>query len=153
MTNRLPRFDAGERVTSLRNKLNTIVDRVNRDIVSQGATGPAPGLPPVPIMRLQIRNLVDTTPPALLECTLPGQELNPSAQTWFVIIPSTFTESSRAGVSYVYSDINTRVADSTENQKLTPIYIINDLVYVATIAADGIYLDINVDGRQWAAVP
>lgn len=145
---RLRRFARGTPVTALRNDLNKIVDRLNGSDVPSGSVALL-GFPPVPLMQLEIRALNAST----LTCHLPGQALNPSAQTWKVELPPTLTESSRDGVSYVYTDINNRTADGAEVQKLTPIYILDDTVYVATIVATGTYVDVNVDGRQWARVP
>lgn len=146
---RLRRFTSGQPVRSLRNPLNAIVDRLNGDDTPRGSTGAYQGLLPQAVIRLQIRDINTSD----LTCVVPGNVLQPSAQTWTVTLPPTLTESSRDGVSYVYTDINNRTADGTETQKMTPLYIINDYVYVATVVAEGAYVDLNVDGRQWARVP
>lgn len=85
-----------------------------------------------------------------LVCTLPGLTAEPTAEQFLVALPITFTEASRGGVSYVYSTINTRTADGTESQELTPVYIVGDLIFAMDDGAG--YRDINVDGRQWAKV-
>jgi hypothetical protein len=65
------------------------------------------------------------------------------------------------GVSYTYTDTQTRLAASSgfdsEKHKVRPAYAVNDVIYAAkcatdvTLAAD--HLDLNVDARKWQAIP
>lgn len=69
------------------------------------------------------------------------------------VVPWTFSEAAREGVSYTYTSINEREAsfsDGSETQVLTPKYLTGDAV---AIFFDGlVWRDLNIDGRQWAAV-
>lgn len=145
---RVASFVRGDSV-QVRPKLNAIVERLNQDTAPIGAAGANLGFLPHNILVLEVRvlNAADLT------CTLPGQSLNGSAKTWTVTPPWTFTESSRNGISYVYSSINERTADGTEAQELTPLYMIGDFLAVGEYEQGLVWRDMNVDGRQWAAIP
>lgn len=147
---RLPRLVRGGSIAGSRLTLNRLIDEVNARGVSSGGV-PGGNYTPL-ILQLEIR-ILNTGPPATLTCALPGQQLNPSAQQYTVALPLTFTETSRDGVSYVYTDINNRTADATEVQKMTPIYLVQDLILVMQLGHTGVMYDLNVDGRQWARVP
>lgn len=157
MTLRIQKFALNERISGIRPRLNQIVERVNSDIAADGPPlSDAPGFIPQRILVLEIRVLVsDIVDPTLsrLECALPGQQLNPSAQKWQVSLPWTFTELTRAGVSYVYTDLNNRTADGTEVQQLTPQYLVQDRIMVGEFEQGTAWRDLNIDGRQWAKVP
>ena len=145
---RLQTFALGERIDSIRPKLNAIVESIN------GTGAPVsiesrPAWNPQRVLVLEIKVLQADT----LLCTLPGQQLNPSAQEWTVVPPWTLTELSRGGVNYVYSDINNRVADGTETQQLTPFYTATDFIMAAEYEQGTVWRDLNIDGRQWAKVP
>ena len=63
-------------------------------------------------------------------------------------------EASRGGVTYTYTDINTRQATDgaeTEDQVLIPAYAIGDLLYLE-IWPDGTYVDAGTANRAWAAL-
>lgn len=153
---RVSRFRGGQQVANLRPQLNALVDAVNGPPDTSGPRGTLPGFIPQRILVLEIRaflpNLVDPTL-SRLQCSLADQQLNPSAQTWDVSLPWTFTDLTRGGVSYVYTDINNRTADGTEVQQLTPQYIVQDLIMVGEFEQGTAWRDLNVDGRQWAKVP
>lgn len=153
-TRRLSRFDRGQPVSTLRKPLNRIVDEINgRNSAPAGAAGANPGFLAQNILWVEIRALNAQT----LTCTLGGNALNPSAFEYEVELPQTLTYlSSPGGVNYVYSDINHRVADGTENQELTPIYSINQFIVLANVRRDNgevFYVDLNIDGRQFAKLP
>ena len=77
------------------------------------------------------------------------------------------SETSRDGVTYVYTDNQTRTAsksgETDETQIVTPGYLVGDFIEVTvsrgvtgvTIVDEqrGRPIDNNVDGRAWAAVP
>jgi len=153
---RVSRFHVGQKVANLRPQLNALVDAVNGPADTFGPRGTLPGFIPQRILVLEIRafvpDLVDPTL-SILECALPDQQLNPSAQKWDVSLPWTFTVLSRDGVSYVYTDINNRTADGTEVQQLTPQYLVQDLIMVGEFEQGTAWRDLNIDGRQWAKVP
>lgn len=152
MSGRIQRFTRGQQISSARPQLNQLVDAANRARGPAGPAGTAPGFVPQRIISVQIRNL-DTPAAGQLECTIDSFSLNPSLLVYVVNPPWTLTEASRAGVSYVYTDINNRTADGTEVQKLTPEYILNDWLMIAEYEQGGIWRDLNIDGRQWAKVP
>ena len=149
---KIQRFVRGEQIANTRPKLNALVDAVNRDLSARGSVGPQ-SLFPGSFLWLEIRVLVPGGPPWQLECSLPGQQLNPSAEKWLVDPPPTFTPATRNGVTYVYTDINNRTADGTEVQQLTPLYLVQDLIAVVNLEEGTNWRDLNIDGRQWAAVP
>ena len=148
MTRRLQQFVRGTPISEIRGSLNRIVDAVNEINAPVSGSTPTRNATPL-LLLLEIRILNANT----LTCAFPGQQLNPAAQTWEVKLPPTFTETSRDGVSYVYTDINNRTADGAEAQKLTPIYLVQDLILVQQISYTGELYDLNIDGRQWARVP
>jgi len=96
------------------------------------------------LLEIKILNLANLT------CIPAGQSANPSAPEYTIELPQTFNEAARQGVTYSYSNINTRVADGTENQQLTPNYVVGDLIVVQNIGT--FWIDMNIDGRQWAKV-
>lgn len=153
---RLSRFRVGQRVENLRPQLNALVDAANGSPDPAGPSGSLVGFIPQRILVLEIRillsDIVDPTL-SLLECALPGQQLNPSAQKWQVSLPWTFTPLSRDGVTYVYTDLNNRTADGTESQQLTPTYLVQDLIMVGEFEQGTAWRDLNIDGRQWAKLP
>ena len=70
------------------------------------------------------------------------------------------------GIGFTYSDDQTRTATqaaTTEVQRITPAYVIGDIIYCAVDVYGGVSvdqgglalvaLDMNVDGRSWAAEP
>ncbi len=70
------------------------------------------------------------------------------------------------GIGFTYTDDQTRTATqaaTTEVQRITPAYVIGDIIYCAVdvyggVAVDNlgvalVALDMNVDGRSWAAEP
>lgn len=77
------------------------------------------------------------------------------------------SETDRDGVTYVYTDPQTRTAskagETDELQIVTPNYLVGDFLEVHVIrgktgipevdAQRGSPIDANVDGRAWAAVP
>ena len=149
---RVPRITSGQRVSALRRPLNRIVDAVN-NLATPVTVGTAARVLPQQVILVEVR-LFNFGPPTTITCTDPGEQLNPSARTYEVVLPPTFDPVTRAGVSYVYSDINNRVADGTETQQLTPEYLLQDFLYVVWNAGgNGSYVDLNMDGRQWAKVP
>jgi len=150
VTRILPRFVAGQNVTAMRAPLNRIVDRVNK--LSENPAGPA-GADPGFLAHTTLLLEIQTLNAANLTCIIPDPAPDPTADLYVVELPQTFNETSRGGVTYVYTDINNRTADGTEVQQLTPSYIVGDLV-VATSVLDGqFWIDMNIDGRQWARVP
>ena len=145
---RIQRISRGLPVEEGRGRLNRVIDRVNLNTDALGSAGVSvPGVAPDNILRVEIRILNADT----LDCHLPGQALNPSAEVWTVKPPPTLTELMREAVNYVYADINTRTADGTEAQRLTPVYLLNDPLFIVPL--DGEWYDLNIDGRQWAKLP
>lgn len=143
---------SGQRVQDLRAPWNRIVDAVN-DLATPPVSMRADRAIPQQVILVEIRNFI-FGPPNELTCVDPGEQLNPSARTYNVTLPPTFDTLSREGVTYVYSDVNNRVADGAETQQLTPAYLLQDVIYVAWVpGGDGSYVDLNIDGRQWAKVP
>lgn len=73
-----------------------------------------------------------------------------------------FDGETRDGVTYTYTDGETRSATdgvTTEDQVIVPAYVINDIIVAARLTAENLknqlyaeWLDINADGRAWAAV-
>ena len=67
------------------------------------------------------------------------------------------------GVSYVYTGLHVRTATAgsdSETQRITPDYVLGDILYIGRLVlggsgvADGIRsVDLNIDGRCWAADP
>ena len=87
-----------------------------------------------------------------LTCTIPG-EVAPERFQYTVELPPIFTEASRGAVNYVYTDINNRVADGSENQQLTPEFIVGEIIPCAFVddRQTGLWLFLG-DGRMWAKV-
>lgn len=75
----------------------------------------------------------------------------PIPVNYIVHCDETFSELSRDGVTYVYTDFNTRVADGTENQVLVPSLNVDD-TFIGMRVQDQ-WRVIDLGGRQWAAVP
>lgn len=144
------RFLPGQPVggpNGIRHRLNIMADEIRK---TSGPVGPA-SVPQnaFPIFQVEIKTLETDE----LTCVDVGAGSDMDAEEFKVSLPETFTETSRDGVNYTYTDINTRVADGTENQELTPKYIVGDKIYITwTEVGDNGWLDINVDGRQWAKV-
>lgn len=154
MTRRIQSFVAGQPLTGIRRQLNDLVRVANDDRTPGGSVGTLPGFLAHNLLVVQIRSFDGVAPNFLITCTLPGQELNPSAQEWAVAPPWTINEASRQGVNYTYTDINNRTADSpAETQVLTPVYLLNDFLVIAEIEQGRTWRDLNIDGRQWAQVP
>lgn len=77
------------------------------------------------------------------------------------------SETSRDGVTYVYTDSQTRTAskagETDETQRVTPGYLVGDYIEATTHRGPsgvaevdsqrGAPIDSNVDGRAWAAEP
>ena len=145
---RIQRFRSGQRVSKLRLPLNRIVEALNID--DTPTTDRAPGVIPQQAILVEVRLVnLDT-----LTCIDIGEQLNPSGRAYNVELPYTFDVASRDGITYVYADLNNRTADGTEVQQMTPRYIVQDQLWVLWMpGGDGSYIDLNVDGRQWAAVP
>jgi len=149
VSKRIPRVVAGTNVNRLRQPLNRIIDRVNSNSeVLAGPVGALEGTGATTLLLVEIKTLNA----ANLICVLPGTA-DPEEYDYEVELPQTFNESSRGGVTYVYTDINNRTADGTEVQQLTPIYIVGDLLMISEANDGQFWIDLNVDGRQWAKVP
>lgn len=148
MPRRVQRFSSGQPVggpRGIRGQLNQIVDIVNR----RDRAAPLPVVGVCQIIEVEIKTLNADT----LTCIDPGAT-EPTSREYTVELPPTFTEASRGGVSYVYSDLNHRTADGTENQELTPVYVVGDMLSIRLRdVGDGDWRDTNDDGRQWAKVP
>lgn len=140
-------FKSGQPVRALRNPLNKIVNEVNRNSLGIRSLNIV-RTPPIWKVEIKTLNASD------MICVLIGESANNDAIEFTVIPPPTFTETSREGVTYAYTNINTRTADATENQELTPKYVVGDeLRIMEDFESDGSYIDLNIDGRQWAKVP
>ena len=87
------------------------------------------------------------------------------ARPW-LLRRSPFDGSSWNGIGFTYSDDQTRTATqaaTTEVQRITPAYVVGDIIYCAGRVYGGVAvdltgvpltgLDMNVDGRSWAAEP
>lgn len=67
------------------------------------------------------------------------------------------------GVTYTYTGLHVREATDgvdTETQRITPAYVLGDIVYIARLVRGGggvanaiRSVDLNLDGRCWAADP
>lgn len=149
MRQRVPRFRTGQRVSDLRQPLNRLVDAVNE--IQPPITDRPPIVIPQQAIKVEIR-LVNADTLTCLD--VDAGQLNPSARAYNVELPFTFTVTARGGINYVYTDLNNRTADGTEVQQMTPEYLILDQIWVLWIpGGDGSYVDLNVDGRQFAKVP
>ncbi len=87
------------------------------------------------------------------------------ARPW-LLRRSPFDGGSWNGIGFTYTDDQTRTATqaaTTEVQRITPAYVIGDIIYCAGQVYGGVAvdvssiplvaLDMNVDGRSWAAEP
>ena len=87
------------------------------------------------------------------------------ARPW-LLRRSPFDGGSWNGIGFTYSDDQTRTATqaaTTEVQRITPAYVIGDVIFCAGQVYGGVgvdqgglalvALDMNVDGRSWAAEP
>lgn len=152
----------GERVSNLRPKLNRIVEEQNKAL-SRNAGASSSVVLSADSGRMAILEIVTLDFGAnwpLIECCYPGQSGNPSRQGFLVVMPTTLREAGRGTSTYAYSDFNTRVATSapdSETQYLWPDYRVGDEIVAqhlpryAAGAADWVWWDMNVDGRQWVA--
>ena len=140
----------GQSVRDLRQPINSLIEQVNKTTsLLGGAQTPLADKPPKQLLLIEIKTLNA----ANLTCVVPGQSAAPEAFEYTVELPQTFNESNREGVTYVYTNINNRTADGTEQQRLTPTYVVGDLIMVASFTEGTGYIDINIDGRQWAKLP
>ena len=81
----------------------------------------------------------------------------------FLLRQTPFDGQTYNGVSYTYTGLHVRTATAgpdSETQRITPDYVLGDILYVARVieggsgVAAGIRsIDLNVDGRCWAAEP
>lgn len=146
--------------------LNELVDAAN---ATQGVRAPREALStsgPVP-MTLRRAEIVTVSVGYLL-CTDPdiGQGAE-ARRTFYVAMPSLFRATAHDGVTYVYTDGNTRTAsksgETDETHVLTPSYVAGDMITAASPVEFGSGLvgvpttedeveliDLNLDGRQWA---
>lgn len=147
MTRRARTFYTGQWISDLRDPLNRLVKVVNTGV--EGSSMPG-GLTFYATVALEVKTLNAST----LTCVDPGAAAEQDAREYTVELPPTFTEASREGVAYVYTDINNRTADGTETQRLTPTYVVGDIIRAAyRLEGDGSLIDMNIDGRQWAKLP
>ena len=148
MTRRIAQFRRGQKVTGLRKPLNRIVSRLNEPGAQLGGSDVDLGFDSERNLLLEIVTLNASD----LTCVIPG-ETDPGRFLYTVSLPAIFTEAGRGLVSYTYTDINNRVADGSENQQLTPEFIIGEVIHVVQIddGTAGSWIFVG-DGRMWAKV-
>jgi len=96
------------------------------------------------------------------------EDTQPSPQQYAVLLPPTFYELSRGGTTYVYTSTIIRTATNggdiaasrdisvyrpaaVETQYLQPSIVAGDVLLCGYVR--GVWIDLNIDGRQWAADP
>lgn len=120
--------------------IRAILEQVQRNSATSGRLATARTLARLAYVEIKAFDTVERT----LTC-VPVGLIEPE---YTVHPPVTFTEDSRGGITYTYTDTNNRTADGAETQQLTPLYVIGDPI---GIFFDGTaWRDLNVDGRQWA---
>lgn len=160
---RLQRTSRGSRIRA--SFLNDFVDAANE---GQGIRAPrdlgGDGLSTITIRRAEIV----TIGVGYLLCRDPDIGQGEDARTrFYVAMPSLFRATSHDGVSYAYTDGNTRTAsksgETDETHLITPRYVEGDMIMAASpvnfgsgltgIVATGVpveWIDLNLDGRAWA---
>ena len=83
----------------------------------------------------------------ILKCKLvTDQQSTPNE--YDVLVPETFYETDREGITYTYTDVNTRTANpGAHTELLTPKYLVADVIIALFLR--GVWRDLNIDGRQW----
>lgn len=82
------------------------------------------------------------------------EDTQPSPQQYAVLLPPTFYELSRGTTTYVYTSTIARTATDgadVETQYLQPSIVPGDVLLCSYVR--GAWVDLNTDGRQWAADP
>ena len=146
------RFRTGQRLADLRGPLNRLVDAVNQP---RREVPLPPSVRGIQVLELEIKAFATNATDGSneLTCVDVGMAADPAAFEYTVRLPQTFIETTRGAIAYVYTDINNRTADASENQEMTPNYIVGDRILATRILDDdGALRDLNVDGRQWAKV-
>ena len=142
------RWSAGESLSAA--KLNKTVDLVNRLVrsVPTGAT-PQPVARNNVILRLEIKSIDDGA--RAMVGVFPGATPSVDQVAYTITLQPIFTETSRGGVTYAYTGLNTRTADATENQEITPPFVVGETVYCIYDPVTAAMLFMG-DGRMWAQV-
>ena len=154
MTKRVERAFAGQTLSATR--YNRLVDAINEQIdAAAGSVGTDPGFRPREIIAVEIKALAAIIEnPVYIDCVLPGESANVDAVVYRLNLPQIYTETSRVGVSYLYTDLNTRTATSAgqtdETQFLTPPLTVGEIV--AGWDDYGTWRMLG-DGRMWAVDP
>ena len=149
MTRRVSRFFRGQSIRDLRLPLNRLVEQVNAGNIEGYASQANQDFVGERHLVLEIKMLN----PSDLICVLPTLAAEPLAFQYTVSLPDIFTEASRGGVNYTYTDINNRQADGSENQQLTPEFVVGENIHCVFIDdnTQGYWLFVG-DGRMWAKV-
>lgn len=157
MTGEVDRFYRGEQVNALRPKLNKLADATNLLLSPNSGTSVA-GVPD--FSRVAILEIVDASTVGVLVCMHPGMFGTANAEQYDVYSPPSFSWVEHDGITYAYTDVNTRTASdggTPETQYLTPALLVGDLLmceavmYPSGLTSTWRWSDRNVDGRQWAA--
>lgn len=149
MARRIERLYRGQKIKGLRKPLNRLITQANDGTLEVVLRGTDEGLIPDRLLVLEIKALGTLT----LTCVGAGLAADPDAFQYEVTLPQIFTEASRDGIAYVYSDINTRLADGTESQELTPKFIVGEFVPCMWVdLGDSGFWRFMGDGRMWAKV-
>lgn len=153
------RVAAGDQVhTADHNQLVTAVQ-----YATQGAVGSDPSRPRESAIRLFDVSIIvqptggGATTAGFLQCLNNGATVG---NTFPVLLPPIYTELSRpftsGTVTYVYSDINTRVASGAagpdETQLLTPPLLVGEVIQASWSSVNLAYL-MQGDGRMWGTDP
>lgn len=163
-TRRTPRTSRG-RVIRAR-FLNDLVDAANED---QGVRAPRETASTASAESVTLRRAeIVSVGVGYLYCQDPDVGQGDDARrTFYVAMPPLFRATTHDGVTYAYTDGNTRTAskdgETDETHVLTPRYVAGDMLTAAAPVEFGsglvgvpqtedavALIDLNLDGRQWA---
>jgi hypothetical protein len=131
-------------------KLNRTSTLLNGLVRTQDRLGPTPAaVPLMQLFELEVKS-IDNGARTMIGVA-PGSAAQATANEYTIKLQPIFTELSRAGINYVYTSLNARTADGTENQEITPGFVVGEQFYVifSQVSTDILFLG---DGRMWAQV-
>lgn len=164
---RRPRpFRPGDPLPGAR-RLNELADPLTRLGIPAASIGEAPPLAPyMQIVQVKLNFILDDYLQGVeYRRYSDGTEVEGTANILFalpwLLRKSPFDGQTYNGVTYTYTGLHVRTATrdtDTETQRITPDYVLGDILYMARLVrngsgvANGIRsVDLNVDGRCWAA--
>lgn len=150
MPQRSPRWRALEPVSAFKlNQMSQRIDDLNKQFAGPTTVG---GTPLVRIVQLEVLSIDNAL--RTISGIIPGTSGAPSGPFIYnVQLPKLCTETSRAGNTYAYTDLNTRVVNGgPTTEEITPNILVGDEIVAMDLKA-GVRWELALDGRMWAELP